>query len=290
MEKITDFTQCAADNKIIADSTKSFLENGSCITFNGKGNILFVEDGVKLFNSQIKFNADNALVYLSKSRFDYYVDISANYGSSVFIGQNNYINGRLSLITSERKNIIIGGDGLISFGIFVRTADPHLIYSCETKKRLNPSKSVLIGDHVWLGQGAMVLKGTVIGSGSILGGGSVITNKTIPSNASAAGNSAKVISENIFFSNECVHNFRKEQTEHYQIMNSDKWIYSEDTSQIDFKKLDERLYSKDDADSKLEIVLNGIVKNASKNRFYISGEKKKGRFFSSKTEKFYCKK
>ena len=162
MEEIKDFNQTAKDNKIIVDSTKSTLDSNSVIKFNGKNNILVIEDGVKLVNSRISFGGDNAVVYLSRNKYIYYLDINAYSNTCVFIGKDNFFNGRLSLIASERKNIIIGDNGLISFGIFVRTADPHLIYSCETKQRINKSKSVLIGDHVWLGQGALILKGTKI--------------------------------------------------------------------------------------------------------------------------------
>ena len=226
MEEIKVFIQTAKDNKIIVDSTKSTLDSNSVIKFNGKNNILVIEDGVKLVNSRISFGGDNAVVYLSRNKYIYYLDINAYSNTCVFIGKDNFFNGRLSLIASERKNIIIGDNGLISFGIFVRTADPHLIYSCETKQRINKSKSVLIGDHVWLGQGALILKGTKIGSGSILGGGAVISNKSVFSNASAVGNPAKIVAKNIFFSKESVHNFNKKQTEEFSVMQSDEWIYS----------------------------------------------------------------
>lgn len=221
MEEIKDFNQTAKDNKIIVDSTKSTLDSNSVIKFNGKNNILVIEDGVKLVNSRISFGGDNAVVYLSRNKYIYYLDINAYSNTCVFIGKDNFFNGRLSLIASERKNIIIGDNGLISFGIFVRTADPHLIYSCETKQRINKSKSVLIGDHVWLGQGALILKGTKIGSGSILGGGAVVSNKSVFSNASAVGNPAKIVAKNIFFSKESVHNFNKNQTEEFSVMQSD---------------------------------------------------------------------
>lgn len=281
MEEIKDFNQTAKDNKIIVDSTKSTLDSNSVIKFNGKNNILVIEDGVKLVNSRISFGGDNAVVYLSRNKYIYYLDINAYSNTCVFIGKDNFFNGRLSLIASERKNIIIGDNGLISFGIFVRTADPHLIYSCETKQRINKSKSVLIGDHVWLGQGALILKGTKIGSGSILGGGAVISNKSVFSNASAVGNPAKIVAKNIFFSKESVHNFNKKQTEEFSVMQSDEWIYSYDNSQKSFSETDNLLSSKENSKDKLNIIKKNIVNNTSKNRFFIAEPKKK-KFFSFK--------
>ncbi len=281
MEEIKDFNQTAKDNKIIVDSTKSTLDSNSVIKFNGKNNILVIEDGVKLVNSRISFGGDNAVVYLSRNKYIYYLDINAYSNTCVFIGKDNFFNGRLSLIASERKNIIIGDNGLISFGIFVRTADPHLIYSCETKQRINKSKSVLIGDHVWLGQGALILKGTKIGSGSILGGGAVVSNKSVFSNASAVGNPAKIVAKNIFFSKESVHNFNKNQTEEFSVMQSDEWIYSYDNSQKSFSETDNLLSSKENSKDKLNIIKKNIVNNTSKNRFFIAEPKKK-KFFSFK--------
>ena len=281
MEEIKDFNQTAKDNKIIVDSTKSTLDSNSVIKFNGKNNILVIEDGVKLVNSRISFGGDNAVVYLSRNKYIYYLDINAYSNTCVFIGKDNFFNGRLSLIASERKNIIIGDNGLISFGIFVRTADPHLIYSCETKQRINKSKSVLIGDHVWLGQGALILKGTKIGSGSILGGGAVVSNKSVFSNASAVGNPAKIVAKNIFFSKESVHNFNKNQTEEFSVMQSDEWIYSYDNSQKSFSETDNLLSSKENSKDKLNIIKKNIVNNTSTNRFFIAEPKKK-KFFSFK--------
>ena len=281
MEEIKDFNQTAKDNKIIVDSTKSTLDSNSVIKFNGKNNILVIEDGVKLVNSRISFGGDNAVVYLSRNKYIYYLDINAYSNTCVFIGKDNFFNGRLSLIASERKNIIIGDNGLISFGIFVRTADPHLIYSCETKQRINKSKSVLIGDHVWLGQGALILKGTKIGSGSILGGGAVVSNKSVFSNASAVGNPEKIVENNIFFSKDSVHNFNKNQTEEFSVMQSDEWIYSYDNSQKSFSETDNLLSSKENSKDKLNIIKKNIVNNTSKNRFFIAEPKKK-KFFSFK--------
>ena len=65
----------------------------------------------------------------------------------------------MNVILSEQKHLFIGNDCLLSFGIWVRNADPHLIYDVESHKRVNPTKSIYIGDHVWIGQSAMILKG-----------------------------------------------------------------------------------------------------------------------------------
>jgi len=43
------------------------------------------------------------------------------------------------------------GEGcLVSFGIWIRTADPHLIFDAESQKRINPSRNVIVGDKASL--------------------------------------------------------------------------------------------------------------------------------------------
>ena len=129
MEQITSLSEHISDNRIIADAQKSSMD-GSKIIFNGSGNILVIEDGVRLDSSTVLFNGSNAVCYLGANKNPYYVNLTVNNDSCIFFGRGNYINGKMTLITSEQQNIIIGDDGLFSFGIFIRTADPHLLYDC----------------------------------------------------------------------------------------------------------------------------------------------------------------
>ena len=48
------------------------------------------------------------------------------------MGSDNYLNGTLNVIVSEERHVLIGSGGLYSFGIFIRTADPHLVYDSTT--------------------------------------------------------------------------------------------------------------------------------------------------------------
>lgn len=235
MQQITDFSQSVDNNKIIVNSEKSVLKN-SHIVFNGSNNILVVDDGVEIVNSTIKINGDNSVCYIRPQKTPLYADFTVNGGCCVFIGKNTYTNGKLYLIASERQNI-------------------------------------LIGDHVWVGQNALILKGTHIGSGSIIGAASVVSHKTVGSNCAAVGNPTKVIKSGVFFTKDCVHNWSKEKTDNSQVNNTDKWTYKKDKTTKDLTKIDEKIKSFHTADEKLEEVKKFFVDNKDKNRFFIAKPK-----------------
>lgn len=255
------------DNQIIGAEGLE-LQN-SDIRFNGKGNILFLENKVKLVNSNLKFFGDNCVIYLGESTCNYTLDVTV-YRDSVFcMGRNNYINGTLHAVVSERKNIFIGSGNLLSFGIWLRTADPHLIYSGDTHRRINPSSSVFIGDHVWLGQAAMVLKGSQLHSGCILGAMALLSGKSLPSNTSWGGNPARLLGENIFWERSCVHNWDEAETAAHETYKSDCFMYKEDAETLPFSVVDSGLETLKTADEKLEM-LKIISAVESKNRFALN--------------------
>lgn len=279
MEKISSFEEipCLNENTVITNPEKSAIKN-SVIAFNGKNNILFIEDGATLANSKINFNGENSVVYIGKSKHSCIINATVYNESVVFLGKDSYYNGTVNIIASERQNVIIGDDCLFSFGVWIRTADPHLIYSSKTRKRLNYSKSVYIGDHVWIGQGAMILKGCEFGSGSVLGGESVASGKKIPSNTSFAGNPAKFIQDNIFYSSKCVHAYSEAQTEESAILDTDKWIYNKNKSTIDIVAFDNSLKSLRTAEEKLSFLNKNLVAVTDKNRFFKASVAKKSLF------------
>ena len=185
----------------------------SVIEFIGSDNVLYCEPGVTLTRSKISFHGDRGVVVLGESRFEYKIWIPLFSDCVCFFGRNNYMNGLVNVVLSERKHFFAGSDGLYSIGFWARNADPHLIYSCKTKRRLNPTKSIFIGDHVWIGQSAMLLKGTKIDSGSVVGAKALVSGKHIPHNTAWAGNPARQIARDVFWNASAVNNWTGEMTE-----------------------------------------------------------------------------
>lgn len=264
-EEITSLT----DNKIIG--AENLTMQNSEIRFGGSNNILFVEENVTLYNSLIDFKFNNCVVYLSSSSHVYWLNLSLNNDSACFIGKNNFMNGILNIVISEHKHVVIGGDGLFAFGIWIRTADPHLVYSAITKKRLNFSKSVFVGDHVWLGQNVFLLKGTHISSGSIIGAGAVCPGRKIASNESWAGNPAVCIAKDIFWDRKSVHAYTEEDTKKSETFSDDRFVFRRKDGNSDvFNEIDTELTNRKSAEDKLEY-LKELSNDGSKNRFASGG-------------------
>ncbi len=106
--------------------------------------------------------------------------------------------GRLRVLMHESADCLIGRACLFSHGIDISVSDMHAIFDRCTGERINPAKSIDIGDHCWIGEGVMILKGAEIGQGSVIGARAVVTG-VVPRNCVAAGNPARVVREDIFW-------------------------------------------------------------------------------------------
>ena len=69
-------------------------------------------------------------------------------------------------------------------------------------QRINLSKDIIIGDHVWIGQQVVILKGSNIGAQSIIGTRSLVTGKQFEKGVVIAGSPAKVMKENVTWHHE----------------------------------------------------------------------------------------
>lgn len=227
----------------------------SVIEIHGSGNILVCHPSVRLVGSKLNFYGSDAIIYLCPSAKPYRINAFASSGCVLYIGKDNYFNNTVNLLLTEGKHCVIGNDCIISFGVWLRTADTHLVYSTRTKQRLNLSKSVFVGDHVWIGQGATLLKGTRVDSGSIIGAMSLVAGKRIGANESWGGNPARRLSADVFWDRSCVHNWQQEQTEASmdfaaygpsKQLAADAYIYTyrEDRS-VSYADIDKRLSSGD---------------------------------------------
>ena len=250
---------------LILENAKIFFAD------NCQNNYIFIpkDQTVKLKNCSIHFFGSNSLIYFCHNIMS--VNVSIYNDSTLYIGSSFSTNRTTNIIISERTSVFIGKENLYSFDVWFRTADPHLIFDCETKKRINPSKSIFVGDHVWIGQDCLIMKNTFIGSGAIIGAKSVCGNKIYDSNASYGGYPAKKLKDGIFFTKDCVHSYKEEDTQKSLIKDTDSYIYSHPSNDISQSphKIIEFLDSNKDMQKRIDF-LSSLT--TDKNRFYLRNE------------------
>ena len=79
------------------------------------------------------------------------------------------------------NSLTIGERCMIADSVDIRATDSHLIMDKNTGTLLNPSTSVTVGNHVWIGKGASILKGVKVGDDSVVGMKYIVTYDIEPS-------------------------------------------------------------------------------------------------------------
>jgi acetyltransferase-like isoleucine patch superfamily enzyme len=101
------------------------------------------------------------------------------------------------LFAMEGKSIVIGEDCMFSSGIYVRTSDEHPIYDLSGGERLNGPQDVILGRHVWIGEGTTLGKGTNIPEGCVIGARSYVSKRLTRPHSIYAGAPARLMRENV---------------------------------------------------------------------------------------------
>ncbi|MFC6334876.1 hypothetical protein ACFP56_19780 [Paenibacillus septentrionalis] len=179
------------ENEIISET----LCDDSKVVFKGANNKLIIETGVLLRNTTITFRNDNGYCYIGKNSA-YSGSIKVGRNCKVVIGEQLSVTDNCSISTAEATEIIIGNDCMFARDIHIYSHDYHPIFDQHTNQRINPSKSINIGNHVWLAKEVVVLSGSNIADGCVIGWRSVVKSN-IPANSTAVGIPAIVKKSNI---------------------------------------------------------------------------------------------
>lgn len=174
---------------------KSPLGQKFTIGIIGNNNLISIGNNCLLTNTQVSLSGDNnRLIIEDKVRFMGPCKISMGGNSTLHIKWNAGIRGVDFVLNGA--NIEIGRLCMFSNGITLRNHDSHKILDPETGSQLNYPKDIVLGDHVWIGQGATILKGCNIGKDSVIGFGSIVTKSCNPGSV-VTGVPAKIVKTNI---------------------------------------------------------------------------------------------
>lgn len=115
-------------------------------------------------------------------------------GSIVTIGDGCVFNGSTHVIGALTNDIAVrvGRDCLFASGISIRGSSHHGLWDRTTGVLLNPEQGIDIGDHVWIGDGVVILNKARIGRGSVVAARSVVNKPTAEDHVLLAGAPAAV--------------------------------------------------------------------------------------------------
>ena len=134
------------------------------------------------FRTQLKHIGDN-------SRISFNVII--NHSENISIGSGTAVNN--NVILGGRGGISIGNDVLIGYETIINTSSWKFSdLNVPIKNQGITTKSIKIGNNVWIGARVYVCPGVTIGDGAVIGVNSVVT-KDVPANTVVAGIPAKII-------------------------------------------------------------------------------------------------
>ncbi|CAM7309875.1 TPA: acetyltransferase [Citrobacter freundii] len=115
----------------------------------------------------------------------------------IVFGDNCQINDSVHIVAKEK--VVFGNHVLIASRVFISDLN-HGVYngnnqslaSSIVKDRPLCTKPVILGNNVWIGEGAVILPGVNLGNNVIVGANAVVT-KSFPDNVILAGAPAIVI-------------------------------------------------------------------------------------------------
>lgn len=167
------------------------------IHFGGSGNRVIIDDFARLTDVNMYIYGDNNTVhigpwsYLAKMTF-----CTENSGNTISVGEHAMLIGPSELAAIEGTAITVGKDAMFSSEVHLRTGDSHSVLDLEGR-RINASRDITLGDHVWIGTRATCLKGTVIGDNCIVGACALVSGKFEEPNCVIAGVPAKTVKRGV---------------------------------------------------------------------------------------------
>lgn len=128
--------------------------------------------------------------------------ISVYQNAKIFFGNGFSMEHGNTILCLPHNLISFGADTMMSRSVFAQSNDGHPIFDVNTGENLNcteeicKNRKIIIGDHVWIGQSAILLYNTEVGDGSIIGAGSLVKGK-FPNNCSIAGVPARIVKRDV---------------------------------------------------------------------------------------------
>lgn len=199
------FNKCPLNNKFFRKDGEKVrtdiglsLLKGCRIVNQGVNNKIIIGDYSRVQNCSVVVSGSNNTILIGDHCFCKQATFCIEDDNNMIeIGDRTSLCGTIQLAAIEGTSIKIGKECLFSSGIDIRTGDSHSLIQQDTGKRINPSASVEISDHVWCGANVTILKGTYVANNCMIGATSLLCKRYDKPHCVVAGLPAKEVKEEI---------------------------------------------------------------------------------------------
>lgn len=174
------------------------IVSGITVLFRGSNNVLTVDATARIHKLYLRFDSHNGRCTIGGNAgvAPLKAGIRVGQDSTVEIGDDVSTTAHVDISAVEGTSVTIGDDVMIATGVRLRTDDGHPVFSISDGQRANPSRSIVVGDHVWLAIDSFLLGGAGVGDGAVVGARALVT-KRFPNNCVVAGVPAAVIRRDV---------------------------------------------------------------------------------------------
>ena len=169
------------------------LIHGLKIHSNGRDNQIVLGDFVQIQNCTITIQGSHNRVYVGDHSVLNQTELYMMDDHNEFVvGEHTNLCGKAELAAIEGTKILIGDRCMFSGQLHFRTGDSHSVVDMNGK-RINPSKDIVIGNHVWIGTRVTCLKGVQVPDNCIVAATTTLCGQYRQENTVIAGVPGKVV-------------------------------------------------------------------------------------------------
>jgi acetyltransferase-like isoleucine patch superfamily enzyme len=162
------------------------------IKIEGTGCHVSIGEGAYILNSTIEVQGTGCQLIIGRNaRIRHAHLLIQDMETWLKIGENTTMTGARLLVAGRRKGVSIGEGCMVGVGVAIRNSDMHSIIDVASEERLNHDRSVVIGDHVWIGESSQIMKGSEIGDHCVIGASSLVLGRLEGPGRIYAGNPAR---------------------------------------------------------------------------------------------------
>jgi acetyltransferase-like isoleucine patch superfamily enzyme len=175
------------------------IVHGLDIEIDGDDNTIRFAPGCYLRGLRIVIRGDHHLLELGEGCRIHGIGtvIMDEHHTRLTVGERSAFEGVYIMVIEAHSAVTIGKHCMFSYDIDIRTSDSHGIFDAASNQRINPARSVTVGDRVWVGAHVLLLKGVQIPSDSVVGTGAVVTKPFKEPGVIIAGNPAREVKRGI---------------------------------------------------------------------------------------------